>query len=347
MARTLDTLTLTNAARDYARMWLQPNRKANSSRRWADGPNRVMQDLYNATYKDEHEFLVDAIKGFMGVETLKEFEARAKETFAPREDAVFKKLLERNLAIDPVKGDHIEGAIGKVQVGTRPIRRQMFEVEALWSIRRRKALGLPIHVKGRTDRETIQVVRLLTWPVYAGEAMEREAGSRRPDELPEDAMPTLPDGRRPGAVGAANPNISIESCLAALNAIVDSVDEGSTAATIRIRTGTQPADPDATEDGTLLATLTMSDPAFGAAADDSPGGLATADTITDDSSADATNTATYFRIGATGTGADDHIDGSVGTSDADLIVNTTSFVSGAVISISSLTVALSQGASAS
>lgn len=118
------------------------------------------------------------------------------------------------------------------------------------------------------------------------------------------------------------------------------IDIGTTASVIDIRSGAQPADPDTAATGTLLATLTMSDPSFGAATDANPGGLITASAITDDSSADATNTAGYFRIRATGTGADDVCDGEVGTSGSDLNMNTTAITSGSTVSITSMTVTM-------
>ncbi len=141
---------------------------------------------------------------------------------------------------------------------------------------------------------------------------------------------------------ANNPRLSANCAIDACDAIVDRLDLGSTDATIRGRTGTQPSDPDATESGTLLFTLTMSATAFGAAADGAPGGVATAASITDDSSADATGTLAYCRIGSTGTGADDEIDGEAGTSGADFNFNTVSIVSGSTVSMTSLTVTVPQ-----
>lgn len=120
----------------------------------------------------------------------------------------------------------------------------------------------------------------------------------------------------------------------------DEVNIGSTAATCRILSGAQPADPDTAETGTLLAEPTFSDPAFGAATDGAPGGLLTAAAITDDSSADNTGTAGYFRIAAKGTGADDVADGEVGTSGADLNLNTVSITAGSTVSITSFTVTM-------
>jgi hypothetical protein len=52
---------------------------------------------------------------------------------------------------------------------------------------------------------------------------------------------------------------------AACDAIVDLLDAGSGAATIDVRVGSQPATPQDTATGTLLATFTLNDPAFGAA----------------------------------------------------------------------------------
>lgn len=133
--------------------------------------------------------------------------------------------------------------------------------------------------------------------------------------------------------------ISNAAAKAACDAIVDLLDAGAGAATCKIYTATQATDPDtAIGAQTLLATLTFSDPAFGNAADANPGGRATASAITSDTSADATGTAAWFRT------ADSNgvavMDGSVGTSSADMIVSTTSFVSGAEIAITSWVVTM-------
>jgi len=328
--RSLDTNTLEGAARHLAMNWMREDSvKSPSGKLYIAGPKYVTQELYKFDFKDEFEHILNGVKEWLGGKALAEFEKAAKEVFSPRDDAVFAKLLKEKLAIDP-NGKHIEGAKGTVQFGNRWIG----------------TVGKVI--KTRRFGE-VRVVRNEYWPVYAGELEERAIGSRIVDELPKGAQPD--DEVRAVMEGAiihyaTNPNISAEVALLALDAIVDQLDEGTTAANIRGRTGTQPADPDATETGTLLFTLTMSDPAFGAAADNSGSALATAAAITDDSSADATNTLTYCRVAATGTGADDHIDGSAGTSSADFIFNTVSIVSGATVSMSSFTVSLTQGATA-
>ena len=142
---------------------------------------------------------------------------------------------------------------------------------------------------------------------------------------------------------ALNTRISNESALLGANALVDNLDEGAGAAVIQGRTGAQPADPDTAVSGTLLFTLTCSNPAFTAATDAAPGALKTASSITDDSSADATGTLGYCRASSTTTPPtpiDDHIDGEAGTSGADFNFNTVAIVSGATVSMTSWTVTL-------
>ena len=131
---------------------------------------------------------------------------------------------------------------------------------------------------------------------------------------------------------AADPRLTNAAASAAADAVVDAIDGGAGAGTIKIYTGTIPTDADtAVGAQTLLATLTFSDPAFGAASN----GVATASAITSDSSADATGTAAWARI-ATSAGTT-VMDVTVGTSGEDINFNTVSFVSGATVSISSLT----------
>ena len=85
---------------------------------------------------------------------------------------------------------------------------------------------------------------------------------------------------------------------------------------------------------TKLATLTFSDPSFGA----SSSGTATADTITADSSADTDGTAAVFRI--TSSTPTTCFEGTVGTSGADINFNSVGFTTGANVSISSLTITM-------
>lgn len=130
---------------------------------------------------------------------------------------------------------------------------------------------------------------------------------------------------------AADPRLTNAAASAAADAVVDLIDAGG-AGTIKIYTATIPTDANtALGAQTLLATLTFSATAFGSASN----GVATANSITSDSSADATGTAAWARI-ASGAGTT-IMDVTVGTSGEDINFNTVSFVSGAVIAISSLT----------
>jgi len=82
---------------------------------------------------------------------------------------------------------------------------------------------------------------------------------------------------------------------------------------------------------TILATLVLSNPAFGA----SSGGTADAFSITSDTNTGA-GTATHFQI-RDGNGTE-IMHGTVGTSGTDLILNSTTFTSGGIASLSSLTI---------
>lgn len=100
---------------------------------------------------------------------------------------------------------------------------------------------------------------------------------------------------------------------------------------LRIYDGSQPAGPGTAVSGqNLLAELALS-----ATAGTVSGGVLTFGTITQDSSANATGTATWYRVTTSGGVA--VVDGSVGTSGADLNLNTTSIVTGGPVAVSSFT----------
>jgi hypothetical protein len=103
---------------------------------------------------------------------------------------------------------------------------------------------------------------------------------------------------------------------------------------IRIYSGTPPANvATALSGNTLLATLTNA----AALAPAASGGVLTLNAIGSDLSADANGTATFFRIlqsDATTVIAQ----GTVGTSGADMILGTTTFAIGNVVSISAATI---------
>lgn len=116
---------------------------------------------------------------------------------------------------------------------------------------------------------------------------------------------------------------------AAANAIIQLIDAGPAAGTLQLRTGGQPASANDPATGTLLATFTLADPAFGAALL----GVATLDaTPVLSTTGVADGTAGWFRI-ADSTGATVG-DGVVGTSGQQLNFNTTTISIGVTVEIS-------------
>jgi hypothetical protein len=128
---------------------------------------------------------------------------------------------------------------------------------------------------------------------------------------------------------AANTHLSLASWNLALNAAIDVLNSGF----LDIYDGSQPATPDVAVGAQVkLAHLPLSATAFGA----SSSATKTANAITS-ATALATSTATWFRAYKSDT-TTAVIDGSVGTSGADLNLNTTSIVTGATVSVSSWTI---------
>ena len=135
----------------------------------------------------------------------------------------------------------------------------------------------------------------------------------------------------------ANTAISEATAAAMLNAVTAALDGGPAAGYIEIRDGTQPADPNVAATGTLLATCTLSDPSFPAATAASPATMS-ANAISDDTNADASSTATWFRAyDSVGVAV---IDGDVSTVAAgtgDLQLDDTAIVAGGTVSITGWT----------
>lgn len=125
----------------------------------------------------------------------------------------------------------------------------------------------------------------------------------------------------------------------AANAACDAMAALANSGRLKIYDGAQPATADtAVTTQNVLADLTMNATAFGA----SVAGVATANAITSDSSADATGTATWFRL-LQSNGSTVICDGSVGTSGADLNLNTVSIVTGAAVAVTAFTLTESKG----
>lgn len=132
--------------------------------------------------------------------------------------------------------------------------------------------------------------------------------------------------------------ITNAAASASADAVVDLIDAGAGAGKLRIYDGSKPATADtAISSQVLLAELTFSDPAFGAASN----GVATASSITADSSANASGTATWFRIVDSNNVA--IMDGTVGTSGADLNLDSVSITIGQSVSVTSFTYTQSKG----
>jgi hypothetical protein len=136
--------------------------------------------------------------------------------------------------------------------------------------------------------------------------------------------------------------MSIIACKAALDATTALVLTGP--GNIEIFTGAQPAATTTADSGTKLSTLVLSATAFPASTNVTGNGLATAtaNAITSDTNAANTGTAGYFRL-KTATGGTTIYQGNVGTSGADLNMNTTSITAGDTVAITSFLITLPCG----
>jgi hypothetical protein len=120
-----------------------------------------------------------------------------------------------------------------------------------------------------------------------------------------------------------------------LNAIKTDIDSGGAAGKVRIYSGSMPADPDTAATGTLLAELPLSYPCGTIGS-----GTLTFSSITQDSAADNSGTAGYFRVL---TSANTSIfDGDVSATGGGgmLQLNTTSIVAGGPVLITSMTISI-------
>ena len=115
-----------------------------------------------------------------------------------------------------------------------------------------------------------------------------------------------------------------------LDEIKTLIDAGAGAGLLRIYNGTRPATGGTAT--TLLAELTFSDPSAPAAA----AGVLTFSAITQDSSANATGTATWARV--VDSAATFVMDMSVGTSGADINLNSVSITVTQAVSVTSATI---------
>ncbi len=119
---------------------------------------------------------------------------------------------------------------------------------------------------------------------------------------------------------------------AGVNAAINLVDAGGGPGFIQIRTSTQPTNVGDADTGTLLATLPLSATAFGAAST----GTKTANTITSDTNADASGTATQFRMKDFSNVV--IADGTCGLGSGDLSFDNNVIVAGGTVAITSFSI---------
>ena len=125
---------------------------------------------------------------------------------------------------------------------------------------------------------------------------------------------------------------------AAASAAADAYRALLAGGTLRIYSGTKPASVDtAIGAQVILAELSLANPAFPAAVN----GVITANAITGDASANATGTASFYRAFSSGGAA--VCDGTVGTADADLILNSVALQAGAAVNITSWVITQGKG----
>ncbi len=132
---------------------------------------------------------------------------------------------------------------------------------------------------------------------------------------------------------ALNPKTSLAARALALNAAFDTLNNGH----LLVYDSTQPTDCDTSLGAqVLLADLSFGATAFAAAS----AGSKAANSITQDSSANATGTATWATLVASSRATTGTHDMSAGTSGANLNFNSVAISSGAAVSVSSLTLTM-------
>jgi hypothetical protein len=125
--------------------------------------------------------------------------------------------------------------------------------------------------------------------------------------------------------------MAVQLSTAVRNARLDAIETTiSTSPTLEIRTGAVPANCAAADSGTVLATLTLPSDWMAAAS----GGSKALSGTWQDTSADATGTAAHFRIKQSTTC---HIQGTVGTSGTDMVVDSVSFTAGQQFTVTAFT----------
>lgn len=123
------------------------------------------------------------------------------------------------------------------------------------------------------------------------------------------------------------------------NAKLDAIETAiGTSAVLKIRTGSAPVNVAAADSGTVLSTVNLPSDWMAAAS----GGTKSKSGTWEDLSADDTGTAAHFRVYASD-GTTAHMQGTVGTSGTDMIVDSTSFTSGQTFTVTAFSIADNNG----
>lgn len=127
--------------------------------------------------------------------------------------------------------------------------------------------------------------------------------------------------------------MAVQLSVAVRDARLDAIETAvGASAVLKIRTGAQPATCATADSGTVLATISLPSDWLAAAASGAKAKLGT----WQDTSADNTGTAGHFRIYASD-GTTCHLQGSVGTSGTDMVVDSTSFTATQAFTVTSFT----------
>ena len=134
---------------------------------------------------------------------------------------------------------------------------------------------------------------------------------------------------------ALNPKLTDLAATTEADAVAALLNNGW----LRLYSGAQPSTADeAVSSQVVLAELRFGNPAFGAASD----GVAAANAIAGDASANAAGTATWFRCFESD-GATPVFDGSVGTSNSNVVLNSAEISAGAPVDVTSFTFTAQKG----
>lgn len=128
--------------------------------------------------------------------------------------------------------------------------------------------------------------------------------------------------------------MALQYSVSVINARLDVIESTiGTSPILKVRTGSVPANCAASDTGTVLATVTLPSDWMAAAS----GGSKALSGTWQDASADNTGTAGHFRIYDSG-GSTCHIQGTVGTSGTDMVVDSTSFTAGQSFTVTGFTI---------